>query len=140
MIYNNTIPTVERSKIENKDIEDKIEILINNILTCLEKVDEIKREVDNVLDAITVNIFTRNTMIIKPLFAEGMNYGLIRDKDWLLSFNDVNRDNNTINLTNFESPNISASLIMKELNQTSYEIKEITDRYDQFLSILKNYY
>ena len=138
LIYNNTISTIGKQKLENEDIKNKIELLVDNTLSLIKKKDEIKREVDAILDRLSRDIFTKKTMVIGSCFpffsGDEEIYGIIRDRNWLLGFS--LKDNNK-NLNIFDSPNIPLYLLPNEIDQITGEIQKLTVRYMNFLNMLK---
>ena len=139
MIYNDAISKVEKQKLENEDIKNRIELLANNTHTLIKKKDEIKREVDNILDYFSTLCFTKDTFIVIPsfpFFADSKeNYGIIRDKDWELSFSPSEKE--TLILNRFQSPNIPSYLLASDLDQINREIQKLIVKFMDFLSMLK---
>ena len=139
LIYNDTIPRVEKQKLENEDIKNKIELLVDNTLSLIKKQGEIKREVDNILDYLSTLCFTKDTMIVTPslsFFTDNKeNYGIIRGKDLELSF--CASDKEAVNLNQFHSPDIPLYLLSNELDQITGEIQKLIVKFMNFLSVLK---
>ena len=139
MIYNDAISKVEKQKLENEDIKNRIELLANNTHTLIKKKDEIKREVDNILDYFSTLCFTKDTMIISPPFPffndDEENYGIIREKDFEMSFCALDKE--IVNLNQFNSPDISSYLLSIEIDKITKEIQKLTVKFVNFLNILK---
>jgi hypothetical protein len=127
----------KNKKFENKDTKRRIESLISNTLICVEKKDEIKREIEKILDYLCTSTFTKNISIIHSNFSstDDENYGVIRDNDWSLLFSVS--DERNINVHELKYPEISLPLIWKELKQTEQEIKNLAEKYGRFLNIIK---
>ena len=139
LIYNDSISKKEKIKLENEEVKNKVELLVSNTLSLIKKKEEIKKEIDNILDYISTSCLTKDTMIVVspfPLFTDSReNYGIIRDKDWELSFSPSDKE--TLILNRFQSPDIPSYLLASELDQINREIQKLIVKFMNFLSMLK---
>ena len=139
LIYNDSISKKEKIKLENEEVKNKVELLVSNTLSLIKKKEEIKKEIDNILDYISTSCLTKDTMIVAspfPLFTDSReNYGIIRDKDWELSFSPSDKE--TLILNRFQSPDIPLYLLANELDQVTGEIQKLIVKFMNFLSMLK---
>ena len=139
IIYNDKISETEKRKLEDENIKVKIELLSNYTLSLIKKKKEIQKEVDSILDHFSALCFTKDTMIVAPPFPffdnSGENYGIIRGKDFELSFCALGKE--TVNLNQFNSPDISSYLLSDEIDQITKEIQKLTVKFVNFLNMIK---